>query len=123
MCRSKIIGTADVNSVHIMHSHSNVTPPSPTDFQQLLKEQIDKMTVIAYNGDTYSVSVGSGIVPTKDELNKAIKRADGNARTNINDMSEYLSWTEDERNYMVIREQAYLIAREFKWLFEGGNIL
>ena len=105
-----------------MHSHTNSTPPSVKDFEHLLHESVDRISVIAHNEDVYSVYVGDGEKPDLTLFrNEAKDISDETARELINFMG-HDDWTYEERNYVRIREQAFRIVRHFKWTIEGGYL-
>lgn len=105
----------------LLHSHTNVTPLSLKDFAWLTDERIDKVGNIAYNGDVFMASIGNGWRPTLAEFDEARTRLWDEVNKTVIDDARLFEWTETECNYMAIREQAYRIAREFKWTLEGGR--
>ena len=119
----KLINAAPNKSVHLYHSHTNATPHSATDFQWLLNEKIDRISVIAYNGDAYSVSFGSGWIPDINEFDGIADRIRSELDFDIFDFPGYERWTLDELHYARVREQAFRIAQHFKWTMEGGSLL
>lgn len=106
----------------LIHSHTNATPPSATDFQKLLEEKIDKIGVIGYNTDTYIAYIGDGARPSVEEFNQFADIISREVTTEILDHPSFFDWSVDERNYMAIREQAYRIAQNYGWTLEGGRI-
>ncbi len=118
----KMIDAAANRSVHLLHSHTNETLPSATDFRKLLDEKIDKVSIIAYNKDIYSASIGNGWIPTRQEFDVAVKRIAKEVDDDIFSYPGFNEWTIAERNYVGIREQAYRIARHFEWTLEGGAL-
>lgn len=106
----------------ILHSHTNVTPFSSKDFHFLLDPRVDKIGVIAYNNDVYMCSVGNGQRPTKDEFLKVLDEISHRVDKEVISSDGFQNRTEQERKYLVIREQAYQIARHFKWQMEGGRL-
>lgn len=110
------------NGLTVLHSHTNATPPSPTDFRRLLDERVEKIGVIGYNGDVFMAYIGDGIVPDLDEFDSVVKDIAKEVNISLIDDPNYFEWSIPERNYMAIREQAYRIARHFEWTMEGGRI-
>lgn len=109
-------------NVTVIHSHTNATPPSATDFFRLLDERVEKIGVIGYNGDAYMAYIGDGDFPSVDELQSVARDIAREVDADMLDNPEFFDWSVDERNYMCIREQAYRIARYFNWTLEGGRI-
>lgn len=105
----------------VLHSHTNATPPSTTDFAELLNEKVDKIGVIGYNNDTYMAYIGNGWIPSNAEFDDAVKRIRNDATMAIMEDPNFYNWSVAERNYMAIREQAYRLALEFGWTLEGGR--
>jgi len=108
------------NSVHMMHSHTNDTLPSAKDIQYLLNEKVFRISVITNDLNVFSIKrKNDGYLQDYDDefFNGLIKDVN---ETCLN-IPEYAEWTGAEKHYIFIREQAYRIAREFKWDFEGGK--
>lgn len=68
------------------------------------------------------VSVGNGYRPTIHEYNDEMEKIIGEANGAIRGYPDFYNWTLEERNYMVVKEQAFVIARRFGWLLQGGSI-
>lgn len=81
-----------------------------------------KIGVIGYNGDAYFAYVGSGWKPTADEFSQDLMRIATEADEAVMSNPDFFSWDYDERIYMAVKEQAYLIARNYGWTIEGGRI-
>jgi len=118
-----LINAAPDRSVHLYHSHTNTTPHSAADLQWLLNEKIDKIDVIAYNGDAYSVSVGTGWIPDTKEFKDAVDIIRDEVYLDVFDYPGYDYWSLDEQYYVRVKEQTYRIAQHFKWKIEGGSLL
>ncbi|MDR0249509.1 MAG: hypothetical protein LBI44_07670 [Oscillospiraceae bacterium] len=116
------VNNDNVKSVHLLHSHTNDTPHSMTDLEKLLVDKVDRISVIAHNGDTFSVYVGHGWIPTREEYRQAAKEISNEVDRDAHNIPEFTEWSVDERNYAGIREQAYRIVRHFKWTMEGGSL-
>ena len=112
----------DGRSVELFHAHTNVTPLSSMDFRLLTHPGVKRMTVIASNGDVFSVCVGDGDRPTAGEFDDVMDWLRDDVDVGMVDWLEYFDWTPQELNYMSIREQAFRIARHFKWHLEGGKL-
>lgn len=110
------------NGLTILHSHTNATMFSITDFKMLLKEQVSKIGVMGSNGDTYVCYIGYGERPSIAEFDVIVRELANDANRTIMDDPNFFNWTIEERNYMGIKEQAFRIAREFNWIIEGGRI-
>ena len=106
----------------VLHSHTNATPPSITDFQRLLDKKIDKIGVIGYNADVYMVFVGDGEIPSIDDFMETASNIGKAVDFELIDHPNFFDWTIEERNYMAIREQAFRIAQHYGWVLEGGRI-
>jgi len=118
----ELIESSPPKSVTEFHTHTNLTPFSRKDYTYLLKKSIDKIVIIVYNGDTYVAKVENGHVPTKSEYDDKVRQIRNEVIRDIKEESYSQNWTLDEYEYMIIREQAYRIARAFKWELQGGNI-
>lgn len=114
--------TGSGNGVTVLHSHTNATPPSATDFKWLIANEVDKIGVIGYNGDAYMAYVGDGEMPSLDVFDSVVTDIANTVNRDLIQDSNFFEWSIEERNYMAIREQAYRIAREFGWTLEGGRI-
>lgn len=110
------------NNLTVLHSHTNSTPFSATDFQKLLNEKVDKIGVIGYNADVYIAYIGNGDVPTLDDFVETAKIISQEADFAIVEHPNFFDWEIEERNYMTIREQAYRISQYYGWTLEGGRI-
>lgn len=117
-----MIDNAPERSVHVMHSHTNSTPPSVRDFEHLLHESVDRISVIAHNEDVFSVYVGDGEKPDVNRFRYEVKSISNEVYDNLGDLLGFADWTYEERQYAAIREQAYRIVRHFKWTMEGGYL-
>lgn len=104
------------------HSHTNVTPFSAGDFRLLTSDNVDCIVVIASNRDVYRVTIGGGYRPSKDEFEEFVEMLRPQIDADMLEHPKFFEWTLEERNYMAIREQAYRIAREYKWQVEGGTL-
>ena len=109
------------NNLTVLHSHTNATPPSATDFLRLLNEKVDKIGVIGYNADTYVAYIGYGERPDIEEFKSVVSDIAVEVDADMRLEPNFYEWTVEERNYMAIREQAYRIARYFGWTLEGGR--
>ena len=89
---------------------------------RLLHKSVDKVTVIAHNKDAYSVRIGSGVVPTIQEFDEVVKKIIKETEISVRGLPGFDNWTLSERGYMRICEQAFRIARHFKWTMEGGLV-
>ena len=106
----------------ILHSHPNSSPPSGQDFRQFAKAEVDRMGVVGANGDVFLVSWPADVErETAEKIRTATKQIRDEVNSAIRESPNFENWTFEERNYMAIREQAYLIARYFKLDFQGGN--
>lgn len=110
------------SALTLLHSHTNATPPSATDFMFLLDGKIDKIGVIGYNGDAFLAYIGSGETPSLEDFRNIANNIAREVNIYMPDDPAFFDWTIEERNYMAIREQAYRIARHFGWTLEGGRI-
>lgn len=110
------------NHLDLYHSHTNVTPLSAQDFALLTRENVNSVSVIAINGDVYSVSIGNGWRPSYEEFVDAVREVAKDTDRAMMDHEMFLSWSLPERNYMAIKEQAYRIAKYFGWRLEGGRL-
>ena len=117
---NKLIESAPEKSVKLYHTHPSSAPHSAVDFRQLLRSGVDKSYVIGYNGDVFSVRVGDGWIPTIHELDRMAETIRREVDIDNINLPGFDEWTLGERNYVATREQAYRIARHFKWTIEGG---
>ncbi len=107
---------------HLLHSHTNGSPLSIQDLSLLLDERVESIGNISYNGDVFRVSAGYGVRPTVEEYMSIKEEVSRQATTDIMEHPDFYDWTIEERNYMAIREQMYLLARRFGWTIEGGRL-
>ena len=66
--------------------------------------------------------VGSGWKPGVDEFSQDLMRIATEADEAVMSNPDFFSWDYDERIYLAVKEQAYLIARSYGWTIEGGRI-
>lgn len=118
-----IVLEEDGEKVDLFHSHTNDTLPSASDFRRLVDERINSIAVTTSNGDVYVVKVGYGWRPESiDDFEQIVQSLSREADRTIREDPRFDSWTYEERNYMAIREQAYIIARYFGWELQGGKL-
>lgn len=113
---------SSMKGAHVLHTHSNVTPFSAKDFRLLIRDNVERLTVIAGNGDVYSVTIGEGYRPDIEEYIEASDRIRALVDMEMMSRPEFFEWTPEERVYMATKEQAFQTARYFKWNLEGGRI-
>lgn len=116
------LSKVDGSGLSIYHSHTNVTPLSADDFSFLCDPRVDAIGNIAGNGDIFVARVGDGVRPTPEEYEAFKEKIKMEVNYDMMEDPDFYSWSLEERNYAAIREQAYRIAREYKWTLEGGNI-
>ncbi len=105
----------------ILHSHTNDSLLSAQDLSLLLNPNIVEIGNITKGKDVFLCSVGSGIIPSCEEFNRANKIIEKEINIDIMDEVARRGLNPKETNYLAIREQAYRIAREFKWTLRGGK--
>jgi hypothetical protein len=110
------------NGLTVLHSHTNATSPSATDFQWLLDPKVDKIGVVGYNADVYMAYIGDGEVPSLEDFQMTSAVIGNVVNQEIIDHPNFFDWTFEERNYMAIREQSFRIAQHYGWTLEGGRI-
>lgn len=110
------------DNIWFYHAHTNVTLPSSKDLELLCRNNVNGVCVIASNGDVFSVTIGNGYRPSKEEFTDAMKYIQMDVDSSILDREEAELWSPEERTYAAIREQAYRIAREFGWSLKGGRL-
>lgn len=113
---------ADKPGLKIYHAHTNETPFSGKDFEWLTRENVEKVCVISRNGDAFVSYIGNGYRPDINEYREALQEIMADANMSVMGYPGFLGWTYEQRTYMAIREQAYLIARRFGWTLEGGKL-
>ena len=91
-------------------------------YVSLRAESVDRIPVIAHSEDVYSVYIGDGEKPDINEFRNAVNIIANEIYNSLRDYQGFADWTREERNYASIREQAYRVARNFKWTMEGGYI-
>jgi SPP1 gp7 family putative phage head morphogenesis protein len=116
------LSQVDGSGLAIYHSHTNVTPLSADDFGFLCNPRVDAIGNVARNGDVFVARIGDGIRPTRDDFDAAVDRIRTEVDHDLLDDPDFWDWSFEERNYAAIREQAFRIAREFKWTLEGGSL-
>lgn len=110
----------DEKEVSFYHAHTNDTLLSGGDFSHLTRENVSKVVVSTKNGDIFAASVGDGYRPTMEEYKEDLLQIRHDADTAVMENPDFWDWTPEQRTYMAIREQAYLIARRYGWRLEGG---
>ncbi|MBQ9611530.1 MAG: hypothetical protein IJV14_02930 [Lachnospiraceae bacterium] len=113
---------ADQPGLRIFHAHTNDTPFSGKDFEWLTRENVEKISVIAGNGDVFVSYIGYGYRPDLEEYKEVLKEVMAEANMAVMDYPGFSEWSFEQRTYMAIREQAYLVARRFGWTLEGGRL-
>ena len=108
--------------LRVLHTHTNDTPPSSADFKPLTLEKVDRIDIMANNGDVWVIEVGDGYRPTEKELTEKLAEIKRGVIKDLSDFPGYDEWTPDERSYMVIREKMYRVSREYGWKAMGGRL-
>lgn len=116
------LSQVDGSGLSIYHSHTNATPLSSDDFRFLCNPRVDAVGNVARNGDVFVVRVGDGFRPTREDFDAVVARIRSEVDRDMLDDPDFWDWSIEERNYAAIREQAFRIAREFKWTLEGGSL-
>lgn len=106
----------------LLHSHTNDTPFSAPDLRNLTNKNVEKIGVVSYNGDAWMAYVGDGDTPTGEEFDSVVP----SIRREV-DMDVCANYgagevSENDLQYIAIREQFFRICRHFKWTAEGGNL-
>lgn len=106
----------------LLHSHTNDTPFSAPDLRHLTNKNVEKIGVVSYNGDAWMAYVGDGDTPTGEEFDSVVS----SIRMEV-DMDVCANYgagevSENDLQYIAIREQFFRICRHFKWTAEGGNL-
>lgn len=106
----------------LLHSHTNDTPFSAPDLRHLTNKNVEKIGVVSYNGDAWMAYVGDGDTPTGEEFDSVVS----SIRREV-DMDVCANYgagevSENDLQYIAIREQFFRICRHFKWTAEGGNL-
>ena len=106
--------------VMLLHSHTNDTVLSGSDFAFLLRDNMAGVAVKTRAGEVFKVSVGNGYRPAEDEFVQTLDWARREAELSMFSQAREMGWTGEQTFYMVIREQARLLAGRFEWDLEGG---
>lgn len=106
----------------LLHSHTNDTPFSAPDLRNLTNKNVEKIGVVSYNGDAWMAYVGDGDTPTEEEFDSVVS----SIRREV-DMDVCANYgagevSENDLQYIAIREQFFRICRHFKWTAEGGKL-
>lgn len=112
----------DQPGLRIFHAHTNDTLLSGKDFEWLTRKNVEKIAVIAGNGDVFVSYVGDGYRPDISEYKEVLEEVMAEANMAVMDYPGFSGWSYEQRTYMAIREQAYLVARRFGWTLEGGRL-
>ena len=107
----------------IFHSHTNNTLFSRTDFYHLFQKDVSEIGVITNNGDVF-IAVSDfqdDTIPIED-YEKVVNRIAEDVDNDFLFDPEYMNFTEKQKVYMSVREQAYRIARYFGWRLKGGRL-
>lgn len=117
-----IVFPKDAKNVRLLHSHTDDSPLSHIDLSALVKDNISGTTNISINNDVWSVRIGNGIKPTKEEFAEISNICYDEAIRTISEHPDFYNWTVQERYYMLIRERMYRICNSFEWELSAGNI-
>ena len=112
----------DAQNVELLHCHTDESPLSRRDLGGLVGENVDKTHVISINGDVWSASVGNGIKPTQKEFDDIADMCYNEAIRTVMSSPDYSAWSEQERYYMLVREQMYRIGNALEWDISGGKL-
>ena len=108
--------------IELFHAHTNSTVLSSTDLSLLLRNNVDRISVITKGREVYSASIGEGWRPTIEEYKEALNIIRPDVDESLFNEPGFFDWSEEQRFYMMVREQAVRIARYFKWTLEGGAL-
>ena len=113
----------DEHGLKLYHGHTNDTLPSETDlFRLVWDEKVDEIGVITRNGDVFRVYIGDGYVPTREEYWSIARNVGIEATKNVVSKYNVSTLTENELNYLYIREKNIEIIRQLGWRVEGGKL-
>ena len=112
----------DRESVSLYHAHTNNTIFSVRDLKLLLRPNVDKISVIAVSSNTAVVLTGSGYRPDEEEFLQVTGEIQRAVPYELANDPDFYEWTQEERVSRLFHEQAFQIARYFKWTLEGGAI-
>ncbi|MDO5131436.1 MAG: hypothetical protein Q4D81_00455 [Eubacteriales bacterium] len=111
---------SDAKNVELYHCHTDESPPSAEDMRAFATPSIQRIGVLSCNGDGWIIDIGSGIRPTKNELDEALDLCYNQAKDNLQGDPTFWEWTYEERSYMLVRERMRLVANYFEWDVMGG---
>lgn len=112
----------DAQNVELLHCHTDESPLSRRDLSGLVNNNVDKTSIVSINGDLWSASVGNGIKPTQKEFDEIADMCYNEAIRTVMSSPDYGTWSEQERYYMLVREQMYRIGNTLEWDISGGRL-
>ena len=116
-------GGIDEYGLKLYHGHTNDTLPSERDlFRLVWDEKVNEIGVVTRNNDVFRVSVGDGYIPTKEEFWSVVRKASIDAEKLVIEKYDISKLTENELNYLYIREKNIEIIHQLGWRVEGGKL-
>ena len=109
------------DTISLYHAHTNNTLFSVQDLRLLVTGNIEKICVISTSCDIAVASIGMGYRPDTVEFEETSRQISRAVDLELSRDPHFWDWTRKERVYHAILEQAYQIARYFKWTLEGGH--
>ena len=83
---------------------------------------VQRIGVSSANGDGWIIEIGSGIRPSKEEMDVVLNSCYHQAIQNMQDDPYFYGWSFEERSYMLAREQMRLVTNYFEWDVMGGEM-
>lgn len=109
--------------ISLFHSHTNNTIFSRDDFALLLNPSIHRISVVTSDGRIFSATRGDTIdMPSLQEYRSFVESLAFEVDFDLMSHPEFYDWSVERRFYEAVKEQAYRIARHFKWRLEGGAL-
>ena len=108
--------------INIFHSHTNNTAFSSEDFRQLLNLNVERIVVVTRDGEAYVARRGDGMMPDRDEFDSVVSDIEIEVDLEVADSPDFCDLSYDQKVERAVKEKTFRIARNFKWIIEGGTL-
>ncbi len=106
----------------LYHSHTNATHFSDKDYSWLLRDNVKRIVVITSEKFVLSAEINDGVIPSFDEYQAFVLPLKSEIDFYMIEMPDFDAWSEEQRFLESSYEEAFRIARNFKWRLEGGTL-
>lgn len=106
----------------LYHSHTNATYFSDRDYYLLLDGSVKRIVLITSESYVLTAEINGGDVPTPDEYWKFVSGLKSEVDLYMIEKPGFYDWSEKQRFLEAAHEEAFRIARNYKWRLEGGTL-